>query len=264
MMHYRLSNIIYGFHRNFVINGTRRYAGHSKWQNIKHIKEEKDAEKARMIRMMIGKMTVAITEGGSADPAINNKLASLIQQAKKMNVPLSTVNGFLDKMKNPKPKAETQVLTVRTSSRCILLLYYATNNKVRLIANLNSICKKNSAIVAEEAIGIFDCISYIVAEKNCDFDEATLDAIEIGAEDVEELKENNETHYKFNCEFLQTKKVESQLIKRDYCIQLIEDTSTPKSMVELNKEQLERINKIKSKFLELEDIIKIEDNIAQS
>ena len=38
----------------------QRHAGHSKWQNIRHIKADKDAQKGKMAQYIVKKMNIAI------------------------------------------------------------------------------------------------------------------------------------------------------------------------------------------------------------
>lgn len=54
----------------------------------------------------------------------------------------------------------------------------------------------HSAKNVDSALAMFDCASYIIAEKDCNYDQATDDAIEADAEEVEELKDNDKTYYK--------------------------------------------------------------------
>lgn len=111
---------------------------------------------------------------------------------------------------------------------------------------------------------MFDCASYILAAKDCNFDQAVDDAIEAQADDVEELKDDDKTYFKFKCKFLFPDKVQTKLMSLGYSILLTEDTCIPNSVIELNEEQLQIVNKFKCKLLELSDIVKIEDNIAES
>lgn len=39
---------------------TKRYAGHSKWQNIRHIKGEKDAQRAQLFARLARQMKGAV------------------------------------------------------------------------------------------------------------------------------------------------------------------------------------------------------------
>ena len=48
-------------HRNFVnFTECKRFAGHSKWANIRHTKMEKDMEKSAALQNYIQKMKIAI------------------------------------------------------------------------------------------------------------------------------------------------------------------------------------------------------------
>lgn len=38
----------------------KRFAGHSKWQNIRHIKQEKDAERSAIFKSLATRMKIAI------------------------------------------------------------------------------------------------------------------------------------------------------------------------------------------------------------
>ena len=62
-------------------------SGHSKWNNIKRKKEKTDGQKAKIFTRMGREISVAIREGGSADPATNSKLKDAIAKAKANNVP---------------------------------------------------------------------------------------------------------------------------------------------------------------------------------
>lgn len=43
-----------------ILKEQRRFAGHSKWQNIRHIKAEKDHEKALLVNEIRQKMRAAV------------------------------------------------------------------------------------------------------------------------------------------------------------------------------------------------------------
>ena len=57
-------------------------AGHSKFANIKHKKARNDAQKGKIFTKLGRELAVAVKTGGSADPALNRKLADVIAKAK--------------------------------------------------------------------------------------------------------------------------------------------------------------------------------------
>ncbi|CDS37176.1 translational activator of cytochrome c oxidase [Echinococcus multilocularis] len=73
-----------------------RSAGHSHWQNIRHTKEAKDRERARVTSNFLLQIDAAIKlGGGERDPKHNGRLASVIADAKSKNVPMDTINRRL-------------------------------------------------------------------------------------------------------------------------------------------------------------------------
>ena len=68
-------------------------SGHSKWNNIKHKKENADAAKAKIFTKIGKEMAVAIKAGGP-DPNNNSKLRDLIAKAKANNVPNDNIQSY--------------------------------------------------------------------------------------------------------------------------------------------------------------------------
>ena len=57
-------------------------SGHSKWHNIQKTKGAQDAKRAASFTKIAKEMIVAVKEGGgSADPAYNSRLATVITKA---------------------------------------------------------------------------------------------------------------------------------------------------------------------------------------
>ena len=83
-------------------------SGHSKWNNIKRKKEKTDGQKAKIFTKMGREISVAVKEGGSADPNVNSKLKDAIAKAKANNVP----NDNIDRKRRPARA------TARTTSLC--------------------------------------------------------------------------------------------------------------------------------------------------
>lgn len=58
-MKYQWNTLICNTYRNIFIE-TRRYAGHSKWKNIKATKEAQDSEKSAIFRSLASKMKAVV------------------------------------------------------------------------------------------------------------------------------------------------------------------------------------------------------------
>ncbi|XP_043787493.1 probable transcriptional regulatory protein BLi02909/BL01150 [Apis laboriosa] len=264
-MKYQWNTLIYTC-RNIFIE-TRRYAGHSKWKNIKATKEAQDGEKSAIFRSLAFKMKAVIKETGNSDPTNNVKLAQLIDQAKKANMPKSTLKSILEKLQNTKKNGTTYVISVRILKEVMLILYIVTDNIMQQKLQITSILKKfNGKIMDSSALfNLFDCTSFIIASKNCNLDQAMEDAIIANAEEVEEIKYENNECFKFRGEFLQPEKIITQLENLGYTIHSIKNECTPNTRVQILEKDIEIIKKCKEKLLtEIKEIEKIEDNILIS
>ena len=72
-------------------------SGHSKWHNIQKTKGAQDAKRSAAFTKIAKEMIVAVKEGGSADPANNSRLATVITKAKAANMPNDNIKRCLEK-----------------------------------------------------------------------------------------------------------------------------------------------------------------------
>ncbi|MDD7726138.1 MAG: YebC/PmpR family DNA-binding transcriptional regulator, partial [Bacteroidales bacterium] len=72
-------------------------SGHSKWSTIKRKKGEKDGARAKVFTKISREILVCIKETGSADPANNSRLYTLVQKAKSNNIPNDNIDRLLKK-----------------------------------------------------------------------------------------------------------------------------------------------------------------------
>ena len=73
-------------------------SGHSKWHNIQKTKGAQDAKRAAAFTKIAKEMIVAVKEGGgSADPANNSRLATVITKAKAANMPNDNIKRVLER-----------------------------------------------------------------------------------------------------------------------------------------------------------------------
>ncbi|XP_012534520.1 translational activator of cytochrome c oxidase 1 [Monomorium pharaonis] len=246
----------------FLYESNKRFAGHSKWANIKHIKEENDHKRMILFHQLKMQMKIAIEEGGSTKPTQNSKLSQIIEQARKANMPVASINSFLEKMESRKNKTQTGILEVRGPNGYIMLVGYMTDNHKLFKMELNSKLKKTKGKATDTAaIKIFTHTSSIIVEKKDNLEQAMEDAINIGAEDVEEFKENDTEYFQFKCDPQLLNKVKHLLEERQYCVLSAEDDYIPQTLIELNDLDLEAVSHIREKVLSLEDVTRIYDNL---
>ncbi|SCV04114.1 LAMI_0H13520g1_1 [Lachancea mirantina] len=84
------------FLRGFGIS-SRVMSGHNKWSTIKHDKAKNDAERTKIFSKFANQIALAVKMGGSADPALNLRLASAIELANKNNVTKRVIENAIKK-----------------------------------------------------------------------------------------------------------------------------------------------------------------------
>jgi YebC/PmpR family DNA-binding regulatory protein len=72
-------------------------SGHSKWSNIKRKKEKTDSARAKIFTKIGRELSVAVKEGGGADPNVNSRLKDCIAKAKASNVPNDNIERIIKK-----------------------------------------------------------------------------------------------------------------------------------------------------------------------
>ena len=173
-------------------------SGHSKFANIKHKKEKKDAAKGKIFTIIGREIAVAVKEGGS-DPANNSKLAAVIAKAKANNMPNDTIERGIKKAAGDGNAVnyETVVYEGYGPSGTAIIVNALTDNRNRTASNVRNAFTKGGG-----SVGTTGCVSYMFDEKGqiiidkeeCDMDAdgIMMTALDAGAEDFAEEDDSYE------------------------------------------------------------------------
>ena len=163
-------------------------SGHSKWNNIKRKKEKTDGQKAKIFTRMGREISVAIREGGSADPATNSKLKDAIAKAKANNVPNDNIERILKKAASEGSGENYEALQYEGYGPCgiAVIVETLTDNRNRTAADLRHYFDKCGGNMGQTG-----CVSFmfnqkgklIVEAEGLDEDKVMEDALEAGASD---------------------------------------------------------------------------------
>lgn len=248
-----------------VYRQDKRFAGHSKWANIRHTKAEKDGEKSAMIQSYVKRMKVAIAEGKSAKPLDNLKLAQIIEEARSKCVPIATINGTLEKAEKSKTATQSEIVDFKGPGNAKFAVKILSDNLCAVRMNLNTVFRKLNCTGGEGKIkSIFHHQGFIITDAKDSLDNATDDAITVGAEEVEEFQENDKTYYKFICDPAQLGRVASQIKKLNYNIITTDDELLPKVTSTLDTETLKTIEKLFEKLKEIDEVVSVFHNIVDA
>lgn len=170
-----------------------RFAGHAKWQNIKSTKEANDMAKCKLINryvMMVKKSIVS--QNFQADPKLNGKLADVLAEAQKFNIPKATLERAIVRAQNVTIKSIN--IDIQGPGGCSVIVRCETDNISFLRRDIRKLLKKHDAAMLgddSKLVNMFKSQGYIRTEMetkdgraiNRDFAEEA--AILANAEEVE-------------------------------------------------------------------------------
>lgn len=165
-------------------------AGHSKWSKIKRQKAVTDSVRGKVFTKIIREITIAAREGGG-DPSANARLSLAIDNAKGSNMPKDNIERAIKKGIGDMEggNAYTEVLYEGYGPGGVAYLVEAsTDNLNRTVGDIRHIFSKLGG-----NMGTSGSVAYLFDQKgiisidasNVDVDTLMMDAIEAGAEDVE-------------------------------------------------------------------------------
>lgn len=125
-------------------------AGHSKWKNIKHKKAASDAKKAKIFTKLLKEITVAARNGGG-DPDANPRLRTLLEKARRVNMPQDNTVRAVKKGTGDLPGAQYEQHQYEGYGPhgLAVIIDVLTDNKNRAIAELRHLFTKKGGSVAE-------------------------------------------------------------------------------------------------------------------
>ena len=162
-------------------------SGHSKWASIKHQKGIKDARRGASFTKFANLISVAARAG--ADPASNFKLRLAVDSARKSGVPNANIDRAIKRGSGGEGSAsfEENLYEGYGSAGTAIMVETATDNRNRTGADVRAAFTKHGG-----NLGTSGSVAYQFTQRGViiinvsDLDQATMDAIEAGAEDVEE------------------------------------------------------------------------------
>ncbi|KAL0984472.1 hypothetical protein UPYG_G00141980 [Umbra pygmaea] len=237
-------------------------AGHNKWSKVKHVKGPKDEARSRIFMKLGLMIRIAVKEGGSSNPEFNVALANVIEQCREKNMPKATVEAAIRGAE--KSKAGTQhTYEARGPGGCMILIDILTDNNTRSLQELRHLLNKHSATICDGARNSFVRKGVVVAQGQGVTSERALElAIEAGAEDVQEMEDEDEKPIlRFLCNMTDLKKVRTSLEEVGVCTLLARMEFVPHTPTQLSQDQLEAAFSLIEALNDHTDVLHVWDNI---
>lgn len=166
-------------------------SGHSKWHSIKHKKGAADAKRGKIFTKLAGEIALAARDG--ADPSMNFKLRLAIQKAKQANMPSANIDRAVARGAGTAGGAALEELTYEGygPSGVAIMVKALTDNRNRTASDVKSaFSKMGGNLGASGSVAyLFEQKGVIVCNSGIDKDQASLVAIEAGANDIDESGE---------------------------------------------------------------------------
>ncbi len=164
-------------------------SGHSKWSTIKRKKGALDAKRSKIFSKLIKEITVAVKEGGGADPDGNPRLRMAISNAKGVSMPKDNIERAINKGKD-KDAASFSELTYEGYLPNGIAVYVecTTDNTQRTVSNVRAIfTRAGGSLSTNGSLSfIFDRKGiFLVPKGDLDQDEFEMELIDAGAEELE-------------------------------------------------------------------------------
>lgn len=251
-----------------------RLAGHSKWQNIAGTKSVNDQAKGKLCSryvMMVRKAILA--NGRQTDPKLNSKLAAVLSEAAKLNVPKATLERAIERSKNI--KMINMTAEIEGPKKSSVIVRCETENPSLCRRELKKVCKKfnanlltdNTVINLFQSQGFIRCTRKTNDNREISDDFAEEAAIMGGAEEFyvesnpdskdEQLKEllvfTTDAHTMNQCRG-ELEKFGLNVISAD--LELV-----PYRTVNFGEEVHEEIERLSSALRELEEVIEVYHNV---
>lgn len=241
-------------------------AGHSKWSNIKRKKGAADAKRGKIFTRIIKEITVAIKEGGGADPESNSALRNAIANAKGANMPKDNIQRAIKKASGADADTYEEVSFEGYGPHGIAFyIECTTDNTNRTVAKIREIFSKNEGSLGKNGSleFLFDRKGVFTIEKEkieMDLDELELELIEAGLESMEVEDDMVMIYTQFSDFGTMSESLENLKIEvKNATLERI-----PHNTIKLPLEQAKEIIDIEEKFEDEDDVQNVFHNMEIS
>lgn len=260
---------------NFKLYNQIRLAGHAKWQNIASTKRANDVNKGKVISRYVLMVRRAIVQNNmQADPKLNGRLADVLFEASKMNVPKATLERAIARAVNVKIIPIN--LEIQGPGGCAMIVRCETDNVPSLRRDIKKILRKfDSNLMPEDSfINMFKSKGFIRAAprtvdgRDIDGDFAEEAAIVANAEEVnletyEDAKDDELTKvWIFNTDANYLNSCKGELEKLGFKILGYDLDLVPYRAIEFGKETYEKMDSLLKTLMEHDQVIDVFHNVT--
>ena len=240
-------------------------SGHSKWAQIRRSKGVNDARRGQLFTRLGREIVVAVREGGSGDTNANFRLRMAVQRARDANMPMDNIERTIKRAQGGGEGSQLEEITYEGygPGGTAMLVQTLTENRNRTVAEVRNAFSRNAGNMGENGSvdWLFENKGVIEVElRGHDPDELSLEAIDMGADDVEPVGPDDETLIIYT-DPSDVEKVRQALDAQKYNVVKAESTLIPKSRISLTDEKVAyQVMRLVEKLEDLDDVQNVYTN----
>lgn len=240
-------------------------SGHSKWAQIKRSKGVNDARRGQLFTRLGREIVVAVREGNSGDPDANFRLRIAVQRARDANMPMDNIERTIKRALGGGEGAnlEENIYEGYGPGGTAIMVQTLTENRNRTVAEVRNAFNRNAGNMGENGCvdWLFENRGIVEVElKGHDPDELSLEAIDMGADDVDPAGPDDE-YITIYTDPSELENVRKALEGKKYTILKAESTLLAKTRVEITEEKVaHQVIRLIERLEDLDDVQNVYTN----
>jgi YebC/PmpR family DNA-binding regulatory protein len=224
-----------------------------------------DARRGQLFTRLGREIVVAVREGGSGDINANYRLRMAVQRARDANMPMENIERTIKRALGGGEGSSLEEITYEGygPGGTAMLVQTMTENRNRTVAEVRNAFSRNGGNLGENGCvdWLFEATGIIEVElAGKDVDELTLEAIDLGATDVETVSADDEVLTIYT-EPTDLERIRQALEAKKYRVVKAESTMLPKTKVELTDEKTaHQLMRLVEKLEDLDDVQNVYTN----
>ncbi len=230
-------------------------AGHSKWSNIKHRKGAQDKKRGKIFSKIAKEIAVAVKISGD-DPTANPRLRLALTKARAANMPRDNIARAVKKGSGDMDASafSENIYEGYGPGGVAMMVECLTDNVNRTVGDIRPAFTKFGGNLGSEGsvAWMFKKLGQIVYDRKkiTDFDSFFEQALEAGADDVEDSEEMVEVR----CDWTHFSAVKEKLDELDIEPELAEISQIPENYSEITEDQESTLQKLVDRLEDLDDV----------
>ncbi len=241
-------------------------SGHSHWSTIQRQKGATDAKRGLTFTKIANMITIASRLGNSGDPASNPRLRMAMEDARRMNMPKENIQRSIDRGLGKLPGQMLEEVTYEGfgPGKVAFFIEGITDNKLRTLQEIRNLFERSGGNLGSTGSTsyMFDKKGEIkVGGKGGNPEDEMLELIDLGAEDVEDLLENETQKYLVYIESSEQFNMGNKITQVGFSIESQEIVFKPNVVTEITDPELaKKVIDFTQKLEDHQDIQKVSMN----